>query len=126
MLLLAGAWTYTDVLADLARGMGQSVAVRLMLAAALLLGALTGGFAAGRWTTTLPSAAGLLRSFTGGLLMGWGSLLIPGGNDGLILLGMPMLWPYAWASIATLCAAIAGAMWIQRLCLPQARAPGGR
>jgi len=39
--------------------------------------------------------------------MGWGSLLIPGGNDGLILVGMPLAWPYAWLAFATMCAAIA-------------------
>jgi len=42
--------------------------------------------------------------------MGWGSLLIPGGNDGLILLGLPLLWPHAWAAFATMCAVIALAM----------------
>ena len=96
-----------------------------MLTTALLLGSLMGGFAGGRWTVSLPSATGLLRCFIGGLLMGWGSLLIPGGNDGLILLGMPLLWPYAWASIATMCAAIAGAMWVQRRCSSETAARGG-
>jgi len=28
--------------------------------------------------------------------MGIGATLIPGGTDGLVLVGMPMLWPYAW------------------------------
>ena len=42
--------------------------------------------------------------------MGWGSLLIPGSNDGLILVGMPLLWPYAWVAFATMCASIAAAM----------------
>ena len=46
--------------------------------------------------------------------MGWGSLLIPGGNDGLILVGMPLLWPYAWVSFATMCAAIGAAQALQR------------
>jgi uncharacterized membrane protein YedE/YeeE len=114
LLMLAGAWTYTDVLADLAHGMWQSVAVRVLLAAALLLGSLAGGMAAGKWQATLPSLTSVLRCFAGGLLMGWGSLLIPGGNDGLVLLGMPLFWPYAWVSVATMCAAIAAAMWVQQ------------
>jgi toxin CptA len=42
--------------------------------------------------------------------MGWGTLLIPGGNDGLILVGLPLAWPYAWAAFATMVATIAGAM----------------
>ena len=56
----------------------------------------------------------MLRCFVGGVLMGWGSLLIPGGNDGLILVGMPLLWPYAWVAFATMCATIAAAMLLGR------------
>ena len=52
--------------------------------------------------------------FAGGALMGWGSLLIPGGNDGLILIGMPLLWPYAWVAFATMCLTIAAAQVMQR------------
>ena len=46
--------------------------------------------------------------------MGWGSLLIPGSNDGLILIGMPLLRPYAWIGFATMCVTIATAMLAQR------------
>lgn len=43
-------------------------------------------------------------------MMGVGSLLIPGGNDDLILTGMPLLWPHAWISFATMFATIAVAL----------------
>jgi toxin CptA len=56
----------------------------------------------------------LLQCFAGGLLMGWGSLLIPGGNDGLILLGLPLLWPYAWVAFGTMALSIALARLMQR------------
>ena len=46
--------------------------------------------------------------------MGWGSLLIPGGNDGLILVGMPLLWPYAWVAFATMCVTIGVALALGR------------
>ena len=46
--------------------------------------------------------------------MGWGSLLIPGSNDGLILVGMPLLRPYAWAAFATMYLVIAGAEVLRR------------
>jgi hypothetical protein len=107
LLLLAGAWTYTDVLADLARDMAGSLAARVLLALALLAGALTGGALTGKLRRRAPAWRDVLRCLAGGLLMGWGSLLIPGGNDGLVLLGMPLLWPYAWASFATMCAVVA-------------------
>jgi toxin CptA len=56
------------------------------------------------------SSRQLLKCFAGGMLMGWGTLLIPGANDGLILVGMPLLWPYAWIAFLAMCMAIAAAM----------------
>ena len=102
MLLLVGGWAYTDVLAELARGMSASVA-RAQPARCwrLLAGAALGGWTAGR----LPEHPRIgrrscVRCLAGGMLMGWGSLLLPGGNDGLILVGMPLAWPYAWLAFA--------------------------
>ena len=117
-LLLAGAWAYTDVLAQLAQGMADSLVLRTALLLCLLGGALWGGRSAAAWRheqqRTWPSASAWARCFVGGVLMGWGSLLIPGSNDGLILLGLPLLWPYAWVSFATMCATIALAMLLAR------------
>jgi hypothetical protein len=112
-LVAANAWAYTDVLADLARGMADSIAARTALAAALLAGACIGGWTAGLFRARRVSVGQLAGCFAGGLLMGWGSLLIPGGNDGLILVGMPLLWPYAWAAFATMCITIATAQIVQ-------------
>jgi toxin CptA len=110
MLLLVGAWAYTDVLAELARGMAASLTARCLLLLALLLGAVWGGWTAGRFRSTRVSAAQLLRCLAGGVLMGWGSLLIPGGNDGLILVGMPLLRPYAWVAFLSMCTSIGMAL----------------
>jgi hypothetical protein len=114
LLLLEGTWAYTDALAELAHGMTMHSATRLGLFACLLAGAMFGGWRAGLLKGRRLEAAGLVRCLAGGLLMGWGSLLIPGGNDGLILLGLPLLWPYAWAAFATMCAAIALAKFASR------------
>ncbi len=114
MLLLVGAWAYTDLLAELARGMAHSLPARALLLLALLAGAAWGGYSAGRWNGAWPAPSQWLRCFGGGVLMGWGSLLIPGGNDGLILVGMPLLWPYAWLAFASMCASIAAALLLQR------------
>jgi toxin CptA len=108
LFVSVGAWTYTDLLMRLAHGMANHVDWQLALFAALLLGAVLGGWAAGRLSSRLPNMTGLVRCFTGGMLMGWGSALIPGGNDGLILVGMPLLMPYAWVAILTMC----GTIWI--------------
>jgi len=114
LLLTAGAWTYTDVLAELARGMTANVFARTLLLLALFAGAAVGGWTAGWFRSTPMTARGVARCFAGGTLMGWGSLWIPGGNDGLILVGMPLLWPYAWAAFLSMCAAIGTAMLAQR------------
>ncbi len=113
-LLLVGAWAYTDALADLARGMAHGVTARALLMLCLLLGALIGGWTAGLFRHTRIRPGSLLRCLIGGMLMGWGSLLIPGGNDGLILVGMPLLWPYAWIAFATMCVTIGCARWMER------------
>jgi len=114
MLLLVGAWAYTDVLAELARGMAGNLVARCLLLVALFVGALAGGYTAGRLRSTPISLAQLLRCFLGGLLMGWGSLLIPGGNDGLILVGIPLLWPYAWLAFLTMCVSVGAALVAQK------------
>ena len=114
-LLLAGRWAYTDVLADLASGMAASLAGPTLLLTALYIGALLGGRTAVRLRNVAPSAAQLARCFAGGMLMGWGSLLSPGSNDGLILIGIPLLRPYAWLAFAAMGVAIAAALALQRM-----------
>jgi uncharacterized membrane protein YedE/YeeE len=119
-LLAAGRWAYTDVLAELAQGMGaellsgRSLLFPALLFAALLAGAMLGGWSAGRWRQVRITPAQAARCLAGGALMGWGSLLIPGSNDGLILIGIPLLQPHAWLAFATMCVSIALAMRLQR------------
>ena len=77
------------------------------LSALMLAGALLGGWHAGRWSRAWPPARVWGRCFVGGLLMGWGSGLIPGGNDGLILVGLPLGWPYAWVAFVVMVVTVA-------------------
>jgi toxin CptA len=114
MLLAVGAWAYTDVLAELARGMAGNLVARTLLLGALFSGAMLGGYTAGRFRSTPVSLTQLAKCFAGGVLMGWGSLLIPGGNDGLILVGIPLLWPYAWLAFFTMCAVIGIALVVEK------------
>jgi hypothetical protein len=106
MFVAVGAWSYTDLLMRLARGMADNFGWQLALFAALLAGAILGGWTAGQLSSQQPSKLALARCLAGGMLMGWGSALIPGGNDGLILVGMPLLMPHAWVAILTMCATI--------------------
>ena len=110
MMLLVGPWAYTDALADVARRMPHDLLPRGLLMFALFAGAFTGGLTARRFGSTPVSLPSVARCFASGVLMGWGSLLIPGGNDGLILVGMPLLFTYAWVAMASMALAIGGAM----------------
>jgi hypothetical protein len=104
---LAGAWAYTELLADLASKMAKHTTARVFFATALLLGAILGGWTSGKLSHRMPSIKDSTRCLIGGFLMGCGGLLIPGGNDGLVLLGMPLLLPYAWVAFGTMCLTIA-------------------
>jgi len=115
LVLAGGTWAYTDVLNELARGMAGALSVRALLLLALFGGALLGGWTAGRLKPAMPRPGSVARCFAGGLLMAWGTLLIPGSNDGLILVGMPLLWPYAWLAFGTMCVTIAAAILAARL-----------
>src|SRR6266478_3015020 len=90
-------------------GRANSLAGRSVLVLALLTGAAWGGWTAGRFKGVRITGVQSLKSLVGGVLMGWGTLLIPGSNDGLILVGMPLLWPYAWVAFLAMCLSIAGA-----------------
>ena len=113
MLLTVGSWAYTEALASLAHGMAANLPAKLLLLLGLLVGALTGGWTAGRLRSVMPTGGAMLRCLTGGALMGWGSLLIPGSNDGLILLGLPLLQPHALVALTSMALAIVGGMAIE-------------
>ena len=121
LLMMMGAWAYTDVLADLARGVLRDLFSRVLLLIALLAGAMVGGWTAGHLASTRITLRQASKCLLGGAMMGWGSLLIPGSNDGLILLGMPLLWPYAWAAFLTMCMSI-GAIMLMRKFVANRRA----
>ena len=38
---------------------------------------------------------------------------MPGANDGLILLGLPLLYPHAWVAVASMLATISFALTLQ-------------
>ena len=88
-------WSYGHVIGSLARGdwrantwLGNGAAL------ALFAGAIAGSIAAGRWRWQRPSAVRVLRCLAGGALMGIAAMLIPGGNDMLLLWSIPGLALY--------------------------------
>jgi toxin CptA len=87
-----------------AHGGTTSVWSTALLFTALLAGAMVGGRQAQAPPARLRQA---LDCAGGGALMGFGASLIPGGNDNLILVGLPGLQPHALAAIAMMSLAIA-------------------
>ena len=100
------SWTYSEVLTDLAHGATSGLFAKMFLGLALLLGATAGGVMAGRFRIVKPDLASTARHLIGGTLMGAGALLIPGGNTVLALVGLPLLWPYAWLAFTSMCVTI--------------------
>ena len=48
------------------------------------------------------------------MMLGFGGSLVPGANDGLIMLGLPLLYPHAWVAVASMVLTIAAALVVQR------------
>lgn len=99
-------WVYTSRIAELAYGTSTATAVTYAgltaLAGAMAMAAVLGG----TFRLTLGDWRDWLRAVSGGLLMGAGATLVPGGNDTMLFTGIPLLLPnlligYA-AFIATL------------------------
>jgi hypothetical protein len=55
-----------------------------------------------------------LRNAAGGAMMGFGTALAPGGNDALVMYGIPILSPYALPTYAALAAGVAVGLVIMR------------
>jgi toxin CptA len=119
LLLVAGAWNYTDYLAEAARRMTSRGFDRGLLLLALFGGALAGGWTAGRIKPVKPSWVSVARCLAGGILLGLGGSLVPGANDGLIMLGLPLLYPHAWIAFASMFVTIVAALMLQQATMAQ-------
>jgi prolipoprotein diacylglyceryltransferase len=76
----------------------------LAMLLAILGGAIVGG-RIGKVAIKQATRSSLLenaRDLGGGLLMGLGGGLVPGGNDQLILFNAPLLEPFAWLALTTM------------------------
>ena len=123
LLLIVGAWNYTDYLAEAARHMGSRLSDRGFLLLALFTGALFGGWTAGRIRPSWPTANSIARCLAGGLMLGLGGSLVPGANDGLILLGLPLLYSHAWLAFASMLLTILAALTLQQRVSAMVRKP---
>ncbi|CAN5236449.1 hypothetical protein BH11PSE14_BH11PSE14_15930 [soil metagenome] len=99
---LQGGWTYTNFL----RGEATAWLGQGMSPGALLVGMGLSSWQRRSFALRLPPMPVLMRSLAGGLLMGLGAAILPGGNDTLVLIAIPTLAPNALGVYA---AVLAGA-----------------
>jgi hypothetical protein len=118
----AGKWTYLAVLSDRSAALVRMSEAGLQIAPLVLLLALgCGGVAAarlsGRFGWKAPSRKALVTRFSGGVLMCGGAAVLPGGNDTLLLYGLPSAVSYAFVGyavmIVSLCVLIQTERWLR-------------
>ncbi len=96
---LSPGWTFAELIQrGLPLRMSPVGEVALTAVMSSIAGALAASVRQGNLRLQLPTANGILRSVVGGTLMGVGIALIPGGNDELILAGVPTLSPGGMAA----------------------------
>lgn len=106
VLLIGRPWSFTATVlcaADAAPIAPYAQGSGLWLISAAALAAMIGSaWLRGTFRLRRPRLRAAARHFGAGLMMGSGAALIPGGNDGLILFGLPSLSPHAapaWAAL---------------------------
>ncbi len=114
LLLLAFRWPYTTLLVDLALHRMADDVGRSVLVATFLTGAIAGAVSARSFKIRFGSVQDLASRIGGGALMGFGASMIPGGNDGLVLIGLPLLQPTAIIAYASMVAAIAAGFAVRK------------
>jgi hypothetical protein len=114
-------WSYGTVLDTLAHGRYSRMDWSANLSALLLFaGALAGAWLAGSFRLQRPGWQRGLRCAAGGLIMGCGAALVPGGNDSLLLWAIPGLTLYGALAYLVMLATIAAGFALQARQTPTA------
>jgi uncharacterized protein len=111
LFVFYGAFGYTatfDLLIEGALGArGWPPTVRWILLVAVLAGMLASTLQRGSFRIDWRPRRAWLTNIAGGILMGLGAALAPGGNDAIVLYGIPTLSPYALPAYGALIAGVA-------------------
>ncbi len=102
LIWFAHNWSYTSFFRQIAYGSTANVTAGLIVFAVLVAGSVTAGVTSGQFAASPGTPREWLRALCGGLLMGVGILLIPGGNDTMLLVGLPLLLPQLIAAYAVM------------------------
>ena len=116
---LHDAWTYTNALKRQVQSLwlpiDQPLTINLLLFLALFGGMLLSAWQRGSLRLRWHRVQAWPRHFIGGAFMGAGAVLIPGGNDTLILKSLPGLSPHAIPASAALFCGIGATLLLMRL-----------
>jgi uncharacterized membrane protein YedE/YeeE len=120
LFLLYGAFGYTSTFELLIeRALGTAAmppsTMRWVLLFAVLAGMLVSALLRGSFRLDLRPRPGWVLNFIGGALMGFGTALAPGGNDALVMYGVPTLSPYALPTYVALAAGVAAGLLLLRV-----------
>lgn len=86
-------WSYTGGLTRLAAGSMVDQLLFWLFLAALVGGSVLAALLEKTFTLRRSTARAWMQSAIGGLLLGAGSALVPGSNDAMLLVGVPLLVP---------------------------------
>jgi hypothetical protein len=115
---LHGSWTYTTAIQrEIGLGGIESEkpgAVQWLLVGSLLAGAIFSAIQRNRFRLAWRPSAAWIQNIIGGALMGFGAFLIPGGNDVLLLEGIPSLSPRALLALVAMIIGIAATIIVIR------------
>lgn len=118
LYLLYGSWSYTGTVQQSVEGLAAMSAwpwpIRWALFAAMLAGMVLSTWQRRSFRLKWRPSLDWLRNLSGGTLMGIGAMLVPGGNDVLILHGIPSLSPHALPIYVAMLAGIAAGLLTMR------------
>lgn len=120
-------WTYLSLLSDrtsaLVRADEAVIGLGALLAsAALLTGGVVAAIFGGRFEWQRVHRGALVRQFVGGGMMSGAAAILPGGNDALLLYGLPSAVPHAIVAYTVMILSLYGVM--QSLRWLRSRPPG--
>jgi uncharacterized membrane protein YedE/YeeE len=110
-------WVYTSRIAEIAYG-GRWALGALFGLAAMIGGMTSATIIGGTFALRAGCARQWLSAVAGGLMMGAGATLVPGGNDAMLFTGVPLLLPNLLAGYASFAATLALALLIRRQAVP--------
>ena len=115
----AGEWTYTSLLAASSQPavdpeLPQSHTVALVCTLALFAGGISAAVRLRRFALARPRAWPCAAKLAGGATMSFAATMIPGGNDMLLLSGLPSLNSNAWAAYVAMMATLSLVLLLRR------------